>query len=542
MLPDLLPHLPGLDVDSIDVAPQLVTVHARTTTPTAACPECHARSSRVQSRYARTLADKPLAHTPLRFRITVRRFLCTNAACPRAVFTEPVDALATPHARTTADLAHAHTAIGFTAGGEPGARLARALDMPASPDTLLRRVKARKLDPGPPPRYVGIDDWAIRKGQNYGTMVVDLERRRVVALLPGRDAEPLAAWLRANPQVEVISRDRWPAYARAAGEAAPQATQVADRWHLLKNLREAVEELLARVTSEIRAAATAEPQAAEDSPPTPAPRPAAPDSPPAPSAREARRQAKRDRRQRVRDLKAEGWSIRPIARYFRMSLKTVVRILRTPERPHGNLGRRGPSLVDAYRDDVEAWLAAGHTNTADLFRALKARGCQGSYDAVRRYANRRLGSSGKPGRRSSAYPPKPSAPEVPSSRKLSFQFARAKERKEGEPPSVLDRVRGRLPALDAALKVAGEFADMIRRKAKATLTDWLAKARASGVPELVRFASSLAGDAAAVSAALTEPWSNGRVEGQVNRLKSIKRSMYGRAGLDLLRARVLRKG
>jgi transposase len=127
--------------------------------------------------------------------------------------------------------------------------------MPTSPDTVLRRVQAADLEAGPPPRYVGLDDWAIRKGQNYGTMVVDLERGRVVALLPGRDGEAVAEWLRANPQVEVISRDRWPAYAKAATEAAPQATQVADRWHLLKNLREAVENLLARMTPEIQTAA-----------------------------------------------------------------------------------------------------------------------------------------------------------------------------------------------------------------------------------------------------------------------------------------------
>jgi transposase len=367
-----------------------------------------------------------------------------------------------------------------------------------------------------------------------------------VALLPGREAEPLADWLRKNPQVEVISRDRWPAYAKAASEAAPQAKPVADRWHLLKNLREAVEDLLARMAPEIRGAATAEPAiSGAAAPPTsvPTPVPASlPVEPPAPTPRESRQRARQDRRQRVRDLRAEGRSIREIAGHLRMSRKTVIRILRTPDRPHGNRGRRGPSALDAYRDEIETWLAAGHSNTADLDRILKAKGCRSSYDAVRRYANRRLGSSGKPGRRPAAVPPKPPTPEVPSARKLSFQFACPKKADPGSEPSFLDRVRNRVPALDAALDLAGELADMIRRKVTTTLTDWLAKARACGEPELVRFASGLAGDAAAVSAALTESWSNGPVEGQVNRLKAIKRAMYGRAGLDLLRARVLRKG
>jgi transposase len=537
---DLLPQLPGLHVHQIDATDEFISAHATFSAFAAVCPCCRTSSQRVHSRYTRSLAGKPLVGTPFRLIVTVRRFICDNAACPRAVFAEPLDGLAEPRARTTADLTDAHTAIGFAAGGEPGSRLAHALDMPTSADTLLRRIRARELAPGPPPRYVGIDDWAIRKGQNYGTMVVDLERRRVVALLPGRDAEPVAEWLRANPQVEVISRDRWPAYAKAASEAASRATQVADRWHLLKNLREAVEGLLARMTPEIRAAAAPGPTAPEP-PPVAEPASASP-SPVASSAREARRQAKRERRQRVLDLKVEGWAIRSIARHLRMSLKTVVRILRTPAKPHGNLGRRGPSLVAAYREEIEAWLAAGHSNTAELFRLLKAKGCVASYDAVRRYANRRLGSSGKPGRRSSANPPKPTAPEAPSSHKLSFQFACPKEAKAGGEPSFLDTVRGRLPALDAALAVAGEFAGMIRRTATTTLTDWLAKARGSGVPELVRFASGLESDAAAGSAALTEPWSNGPVEGQVNRLRAIKRAMYGRAGLDLLRARVLKKG
>jgi transposase len=334
MIPgELLPTWPGLEIGHLDVVSGLITVRASATASSAICPRCGTSSRRIHSRYVRTLTDKPLAGRPFRLRITVRRFVCRNPECPRAIFAESLDELATSHARTTADLADAHTAIGFAAGGEPGSRLASALDMPASPDTLLRRVKAKSLDPGPAPRFVGIDDWAVRKGQNYGTMIVDLERGRVVALLPGREADPLAEWLRSNPQVEVITRDRWPAYAKAATAAAPQAKQVADRWHLLKNLREAVEGLLARMTPEIRAAVATEPQAAETSPPTPEPVVAAmpsPVEPPSVSARNARRQAKRDRWQRVRDLKAEGWTIRPIARHLRMSLKTVVRILRTP--------------------------------------------------------------------------------------------------------------------------------------------------------------------------------------------------------------------
>jgi transposase len=419
---ELLPRVPGIELASVEVLGGHVVVHAATAAPVATCPRCSTPSRRVHSRYVRTLTDKPLGGRGLRVLVTVRRFVCSHGPCPRAVFAEAVDDLAPPRARTTADLADAHTAIGFAAGGEPGARLARDLDMPTSPDTILRRVKAKSPDPGPPPRYVGIDDWAVRKGRNYGTAVIDLERARVIALLPGRDGEALAEWLRKNPQVEVITRDRWPAYAKTAADAAPQARQVADRWHLLKNLREAVEEVLARMTPEVRAAATPEPAPSASEPttatpdPSPAPEPttaAPPGGAPAATAREARRQAKRDLRLRVLDLKAEGWSARRIAAHLRLARATVSRLLRRPVQPHGNAGRRGPSVVDAHRADVDAWLAAGHTNTADLHRTLKAKGCKASYHAVHRYATRRRDRTGMPGPRA----PKGPTPAARKSRR-----------------------------------------------------------------------------------------------------------------------------
>jgi transposase len=441
----------------------------------------------------------------------------------------------------------AHTAIAFAAGGEGGSRLAHALAMPSSPATLLRRIRAARIVPGPLPRYVGVDDWACKKGQNSGTILIDLERGTVIDLLLGRDGEALKAWLAANPQVEVITRDRWAAYAKAATEAAPQAVQVADRWHLLKNLREAVENVLTRFAPEIRAATTPGEPVAPSSPSEGTPVPpelAAPE--PAPpsghgSGREAKRQARRDRHQQVRTLRDQGHSIRDIAGHLGMSPKTVLRTLRQPDRPHGNLRRRGPTSVDPHRADIEAWIARGGTNTAELYRLLRAKGCRASYDAIRRYANRQLGSSGRPGRRSSALPRPTPAPEIPSARKLSFQFAGPKAKGNSEEPSFLDRVRGRVPGLDAALTLADELAGMIRKTVTTPLSDWIARAMASGVSELVSFATGLRSDEAAVSAALTGNWSNGPVEGQVNRLKAIKRSMYGRARLDLLKARVRRK-
>ena len=222
------------------------TVHLATTATTAACPLCGSDTRRVHSRYTRRLDDLPCLGRCVRLRIAVRRFVCAQPDCPRRIFAERLPGFATPRARTTDRLRQTQADIGSSLGGEAGARLAARMAITTSPDTLLRRVKRLKNEPAEPPRVVGIDDWAWRKGQRYGTIVVDLERSDVIDLLPDRDTGTVTTWLRAHPGVELVSRDRSSAYAQAATEGASQARQVADRWHLLKNLREAIERVFER--------------------------------------------------------------------------------------------------------------------------------------------------------------------------------------------------------------------------------------------------------------------------------------------------------
>ena len=198
-----------------------LTVHLATTAPTAACPLCGFDTRSVHSRYTRRLDDLPCLGRCVRLQLAVRRFVCPQSDCPRRIFAERLPGFAAPWARTTDRLRQTQTDIGSSLGGEAGARLAARMAITTSPTTLLRRVKRLKNEPAEPPRVVGIDDWAWRKGQRYGTIVVDLERGDVVDLLPDRDADTVIEWLKAHRGIEVISRDRSAAYSQADRGARP---------------------------------------------------------------------------------------------------------------------------------------------------------------------------------------------------------------------------------------------------------------------------------------------------------------------------------
>jgi transposase len=532
----------------------LVTIFIAMAVPTAPCPGCGNDARRVHSRYTRRLADLPCFGIPVRLELTVRRFRCSSPECPRRIFAERLPGFAGEHARTTDRLRRSHEAIGYALGGEAGSRLAVLVAMPTSPDTLLRRVKQLKDVPGPPPRVVGVDDWAWRKGHRYGTIVVDLERSDVIDLLPDRDADTVAAWLKARPGVEVVSRDRSSTYAQAATEGAPGAAQVADRWHLLKNLREAVERLFERHSSVVAeavksaspspepttAAAATTPAASEQAVGLSSAEPPAATGPESPrrQARRARRERRVERFEQVRELHQRGHSARRIAQDLGLSRCTVRRYLRIGACPDWGPGRPRPSRLDEHRDWIDARLAAGDENAVDLHRRLAERGYRGSYGSVRRYVTRRLGAAGRA--RSRVNAAKPPTPPPPSPKRLSFEWVRRVEDREPEQQARLDAIRDRSAEVASGLDLADEFARSIRERAGNGLTDWLARCEASACPELRQFAVGVRGDEEAVERAVSERWSNGPVEGHVNRLKVIKRQMFGRAGFVLLRARVLR--
>ena len=533
----------------VEQRPNHLTVEVYVDGEVGRCPKCGQTSRSVHSRYHRHPADLPISTSRTTLNIEVRRFYCSNPCCPRRTFAEPASELVAPSARRTRRLAETQGRVGIVCGGAPGARLLTDLYMPASRATVLRLVRAMPMPDAPAPTHVGVDDWAMRKGCSYGTIVVDLDRHRVVDLLPDRTAATLAGWLSQRPDIRVVARDRSTEYARGAGLGAPQAAQVADRWHLLANMRQAVERWLHGAHAGLRRL-----------PPIP--------GPPLASRRDrafprtaSECEAGAESRGRwtaaydeVRRRHAAGQTLLGIARTMGLARATVRKYATAdtfPARlPHGP----GPSLLDPHEDYLLGRIGEGCENAMALWRELRERGYPGTSRQVHRFVAERRTKPTRSGRkpRGEAMPVpvmQTVEPSLPSARQLAWLLVQATSALDAIAAAVVARVEQDATA-SAVADLARRFTALVRasgvgrtavpgRDAVAELDAWITTAKACAAPAIATFASGLDGDAAAVRSALTEPWSSGQAEGQINRLKLIKRQSYGRAGLDLLQRRLV---
>ena len=509
--PSLTPT--GLVVGRLEIGPDKIVAVARSPSRTSCCPSCGHASARVHSRYRRCLADLPAHGRAVEIKLIVRRFRCARSICPQKIFAERLDAsVAAPCSRRTARMEGVIHRLGLALGGRPGHDLAERLAIPVSKDTLLRTVRRRAGRPYWPLRVVGIDDWAWRRGCRYGTIVCDLERRRIMALLPDRQGDTAAAWLRDHPGIDFVARDRGASYGEAASKGAPQAIQIADRWHLAENASGAFLDVVRQQMRTIREVLAS----------------SAPDPSNLTSA-ERRQWEGFQRRKETTDavlaLTRAGTPIKAVVRQLGLARMTVRRIVRG-----GGIDmfRTRISSLEPHLATLDADWRAGCRNGAELWRRLRNQGFMGSRRVVAEWVSRRrLEETASFGKR----PRKPL-----SARQIARFLTIDRDQIPREQTSSVIQIEQGVPALIVARDLVDRFHAMIRNRRPEELDPWIAAAKGSA---LSSFATGIASDRDAVRAALVHPWSNGQTEGQITKLKLVKRQMYGRAKLDLLEARLI---
>lgn len=544
-------ELPGFRVDRVASVGAGLVVEGHSLSSEAACPTCASSSTRVHSYYTRSPQDLPLCEFGVTLRLRVRRFRCLNSECERQTFAEQLPEVAPRHAQRTVRVSKRVRDLGLALGGEAGARLAQQSQIDVSGDTVLRTLRQMPAPALPPPRVLGVDDFALRTGRVYGTLLVDLERRRPIDLLPDRNATTVANWLRQYPSIEIVTRDRSGEYARGIRDGAPQAIQVADRWQLLVNLREALERVLSRVHARLRTLPALPSQAPES-----AAEQVNQEVPARPRRRspreEARKRANRERRQaryeQIKALHTHGLTTREIATRFQMSRTTVIGFLRTEAFPERAQRRPVRSILDPYEPSLRRRWAEGCQNGVQLWRELQAQGFRGSRTPVSRWVPQRRTqppATSPIAYRQSWTEPRPDTtmagtqpPRVPAPRRLVWLLLRPDQTLLPNDQALLRHLLQE-EEVARAYDLGQEFARIVKTRNADALDAWLAECRSSGIEDLVTFATGLQQDHPALKAALTLEWSNAQLEGHVNRLKMLKRQSYGRAGFDLLRRRVL---
>jgi transposase len=476
------------------------------------CPSCGTVSRRVHSRYQRRVTDLPISGRAAQLIVIARRFRCDAVLCGRQIFTERfIEGALAPSARRTARLDCIVHHLGLALGGRPAANFARRLMLPVSKDTLLRVVRRRTHLPSNPPRVVGIDDWAWRRNQRYASIVCDLERRRVVRLLPDREPATAQAWFTGHPTIEIVARDRGGGYGEAAAKALPHAVQVADRWHLMENASRAFLDAVRKSMRQIRSvigATIINPKLLT-------------------AAERIQYEGYLHREQTnatILALAKDGLPLKQIARQTGHSRGLVRQVVRGER---NDVFRIRQSSLDLYLPWLDEQWVAGCRNGAELWRRLTARGFRGSLRVVTEWATRR---------RRAEKADAENLQRIPSARTIARLMTIGRDRLSKAETVTVAALEAGVPALVEARELIASFQAMIRHKTVAALTPWIERARASLVAS---FARGVANDEAAVRAAITLPWSNGQTEGQITRLKLVKRQMYGRGKLDLLQARLI---
>lgn len=494
--------LSALVIEDVEDAGEVIRVRAMSAGGEVPCPGCRAGTGRVHGYHERTVADVPVDGRRVVVTVRLRRLRCPVLGCRVQTFREQVPGTLERYQRRTARMAGQLAAVARELAGRASARLLPGLGIGASRDTALRALVRIPLPPLQVPRVLGIDDFALRRGLVYATVLIDAGTGRRVDVVPGRTADVVEKWLRDHPGVEVVCRDGSGAYGEAVRRALPGAVQVSDRWHLWHGLGEAVrKEVAAHCACWAKGAPLQEGKRADTT---------------------------LERWQQVHDLRGKGAGLLECARRLGLSLNTVKRYDRASE--PGRLQRvpkYRPTLVDPYRDYLRKRRAEEPgVPVRQLLREIRERGYQGSSNLLVRYINQgRLDGS---------------QPHLSPRRAARLLLTRP-DRLAGGQQETASRVETACPEMTALATLIRDFAALLAPDPGNTtrLQEWITSARAADLPHVHAFTRGLDLDIQAATAALTLPFHNGRTEGVNTRTKMIKRQMYGRAGFTLLRHRIL---
>jgi transposase len=494
--------LSALVIEDVEDAGDVIVVRARTRGGAVACPGCSAETARAHEYRERTAADVPVDGRRVLVKVRVRRMRCPDLDCQVQTFREQVPGVLDRYQRRISRLTAEVSAVARELAGRASARLLPALGITASRHTALRVLLKIPLPGAAVPRVLGIDDFALRRGLVYATVLIDAETGRRVDVVRGRTADVTEKWLLGHPGVEIVCRDGSGAYGGAVRQALPSAVQVGDRWHLWHGLGEA-----ARKEAAAHSACWAK----------------------GVPLQEGKRAATTLQRwQQVHDLRARNVGLLECARRLNLSLNTVKRYDRAsePERLQ-QVPKYRPTLVDPYRDYLRKRRAEEPgVPVQQLLREIRERGYQGSSNLLVRYVNQGRLDSGRP--------------HLSPRRAARILLTRPDRLTPGQ-QETLAGLEGACPEMTALTSLITSFASLLVPSPgnDARLRQWITDARDADLPHVHSFTRGLDLDIQAATAALTMPYHNGRTEGVNTRTKLIKRQMYGRAGFTLLRHRIL---
>lgn len=541
MIPQfILPSDVQLKAATISVLNDVIYIHASVCQTGSSCPICHKNSNRIHSKYVRKLSDLPISGFMARIVLIARKYFCDNPECGRKIFTERFDCEIRPYYRRLIRSNDLLSRLALELGGNMGSIISRYIKIPVSPSTILRMLKrldiqAKTVTSG----IIGVDDWAFKKGSTYGTVIVDLQNREVIDLLPDREADTLAEWLKGHQEIQMVSRDRYGPYALGIKKGAPQSCQLADRFHLLMNLGEATKKVFQSKGKELKEAFTLYNNLEKQK-----------QDPIVQVCENPQKLIEQDncvhlgnisiKRQytfdKVKELQQAGHSIKAIARALNISRKTIRKYINQEM-----LTKRQTTLSSNF--DAFIGFLLNENNRSKTYRELhdtiRKMGFNGKYSHFCCNMNE-IWNKEYPTIPRSILPTNPGLIKTWSSTKLSQMLYTDNDQLKSTDKIFLKVLFEKCPEIKHMGMLVKKFKKLFQQKEDGYLKLWIEEA-SKPASNLKNFAKNIAKDFDAVNNAVVSTYSNGQVEGQINRLKNIKRKMYGRASFELLRKMVLSK-